>query len=637
MMLRKSFFGLLFACFCATSYAQISISNVTSTPQALNVLRYEVSFSTNQAAHTFVEFGWQDGADSLKYATNVDAVATNHQFTLLGLVAGKNYRYRALAFDSTGCFASAWANFTTAALPSGTGIVDHLTVTTTTAGPGGFLLTNTRDANPERFLQMYDRRGHLVWYEQMLGDAAANLDGPCQHFNYDPHSNSIFLTQCDQVTEMAFDGSILHTISLTNTAPEWMAHHDVVRNHLGNLLVLAAKMDTVDKSSVGGDANALVVGPGILEYSPSGNLVWSWSAFAHKNPLYSPNPGGNWVPKFGPQAIDWLGANSVYEDDDLNYMMTWGTSNDIMKIDNQFSSIAWECGPHGFIDILIPDSFAAPHSLGLSRLGYYLTFDNRGLDSLSRVIEWWIDFGYTTPLMKISWEYALPAADFSPEDGNATRLSNGNILIGAGNAGNILEVTDAGSLLWRGEANAPLYRAFWVEDLYPRVHPSYIGDSLVCLSTDSVLKLVASPPGGVWSGPFVHGDTFDAALAGPGHYNITYKWGPESVSTDVYVDESVNCGVALPGASTPNLSFTAFPNPYSDHLNLLFDLKAQEDIWVEGFALNGQLRFREALGLRQPGKHQVLLDSENLGKGPLLIVLRTVSGNKATKIVTAEK
>ncbi|HEX2900974.1 MAG TPA: aryl-sulfate sulfotransferase, partial [Bacteroidia bacterium] len=502
--------------------------------------------------------------------------------------------------------------------------------------PLGHVLTNTSLGDPDRYAQIHDRKGRLIWYERMPGIAAANVDGPCQSFTYNPSTRTIFFTNCGTVSEIALDGSNLHTLNFGSLAPGWMPHHDVFRNAAGNWLVLAANVDTVDKSPVGGDPNALVVGPGIFEFTPTGSLVWSWSAFDHLDPLDSPGPGGDWVPKFGPQAINWLDANSVMQDGDGNPMLSFGGESQVVKIARTGSNIVWTCGDNGDIEVLPTDSFLILHGLRPSRPGYYLSLDNQGLgNGQTRAIEWWIDFSYIQARFELSWQHVLPIDDYTAMDGNVDRQRNGNFMIGSADGRSVTEINVAGSVLWHAQYDSSLQRAYWVEDLYERVYPQYLGDSVVC-ANDMFVILEASPAGGIWSGPFVSGDTFFTDSAGAGSFPLTYQWGPEKIELMLMVDPTVNCGVGLADEWTRTLAFSAFPNPFLDVLNLELELSTREDVTVDIFALDGRLLVRQELGKLNPGRHSWRWESMDAVDGACLVRVGTASGKAGTRILIRE-
>ncbi|MEM7041160.1 MAG: aryl-sulfate sulfotransferase, partial [Bacteroidota bacterium] len=295
----------------SVSFAQLSVSGTAAAAHPDNVLRYDVSFTVSSSALAYVEYGYWNGTDSIWNGTHVEGPGTNHTITVVGLMPSTDYHFRAVAMDSTGCYAGTNLATTTTAIPAGLG-VGGMDSTWAPAGaePQGYILTNTAEANPNRMTQIFTRDGDLVWYQEMPGDPDPAMDGLCQHFNFDYKSNTLFYTTCDHVTELDFDGSILEDVNVHAADANLFPHHEAFRHTNGNIVAVVSMLDTVDKTSVGGPADALVVGQGIVEFDDQGNVAWQWSNFDDYSPLNSPGPGGYWTPKFGADAIDWMHANA---------------------------------------------------------------------------------------------------------------------------------------------------------------------------------------------------------------------------------------------------------------------------------------------------------------------------------------
>ncbi|MFN8395606.1 MAG: aryl-sulfate sulfotransferase [Bacteroidia bacterium] len=621
---------ILFACLLLPTcvlYAQPSVTNVQAFPHPDNVLRYQCTFSTTQSAYGFVEYYFLDGSDTIRRNTDYSNPSTAHSISIIGLLPQMQYWYRAVAFDSTGCYPGQWGTFTPDSL-NALVTTATLTRTNTVAGPEfGYFLANTTNGNPDRYAGIYDRKGRLVWYQRMPGVASQAVDGNCQGIVYAPGSRSVLFSDCGRITEISLNGTTTRTLNIASLAPGWMPYQDVYPTSNGNWLVLAAKVDTVDKSSVGGDPNALVVGPGILEFDAASTQVWSWSAFDHLNPLTSPSPGGDWVPKYGAQAIDWLHANSVMLDGDGNPMLSFTGTNQVVKIARQGGNVVWTSGDNGDIEILPLDSFQVLGSILPSRSGYYLGFDRSGMDSLSRVVEWWIDFSYIQARYTMSQQFVLPTADFSPDRASLQKQSTGNYTVMAANGHSISELASNGNLLWRAESDSTLQRVFWLGDLYHRVNPEYLGDSVVC-AHDSLVILQADPPGGIWSGPFVSGDTFNVAAAGAGFFPITYKWGPESLQFELMVDPGTNCGVGFGEPRRNELGLEVWPNPFGNALNMAMDLPKAGEVSVEIWSLDGRMLHSENLGKQAAGRHEWALDTEVLNGRPTGAYLLVIRGTQ---------
>ncbi|MEM6271818.1 MAG: aryl-sulfate sulfotransferase [Bacteroidota bacterium] len=620
-------------CFSLVS-AQIAVSGITSTAHTDNVLRYDIDFTLAPAASAYVEYGYWNGNDTIWSSTGVSATNTQHSIAVIGLKATETYAFRVVAFNPSACSSSNPNDFTVAALPTAVGFfgVDS-TFTAPGASLGGFLLSSNRMPDPNKVVQVFDRSGELLWYEEMPGDPAPSGDQLCQHVNV-TDDQSVFLLECGRILEKSFAGETIADIDVHALNPNWYPHHSAFRNRDGNITALIAIPQTVDKSSVGGSANAIVVAPGIIEVDNQGTLVWSWSAFDHYDPLSSPDPGGYWVPKFGAEAIDWKHASSLLQDLDGNYMVTFRDENHLVKVSRITGNPLWTCGDNGNIDIMMPDTFKRPTSIGLADGANYLMLDLTSQGTVTRAIDWWIDWGYATPTFMIDRSYALPSEFFTAEDGTCARLNGGNTFV-ASSKGGLFEFDLSGNLLWFGRQDTSLGHAFFVPELYERTALEYTGQILFCIATDTALQLTASPAEGYWYGPGFTAGTFDARVAGAGTHTIFYKYGADTLPVEIMVDADPSCAVSVDPGMAWNLHFNVFPNPFTEHLTLCYTLVRKTDVTVDLFALDGRRIARLFKGNQIPGDQDLRFDMSQyeLPEGPVLMRIQTSDGGASTKLL----
>ncbi|HHG83734.1 MAG TPA: hypothetical protein ENJ82_03210 [Bacteroidetes bacterium] len=618
-------FSLVF-CFSFLS-AQITISNLSATVHQDNVLRYDIDFNLSNAAAAQVEYGFINNGDTVWNRSEVATTAVQQGIVIVGLRAATTYFFRVLAFNANTCKYSNTLSFSTGNLPANIGFSEMDSIYTL---PGsslkGYLLTNTSDFNPKRVVELFDRAGELVWYQEMPGNPSPSADAQCQHFAL-CSAQSVFFLECGRIWEIGFDGSIRANIDVHNINPNMYPHDAVIRNQAGNIVSLVAIIDTVDKSAVGGSSSAIVVAPGLIEVDSMGSLVWSWSAFDHYNALQSPNPGGYWTAKFGPAAIDWKHVNSLVQDASGNYMLTFRDENQIVLISGSSGAVLWTCGDHGDIEIMVPDSFAKPASTGIASATNFVTLDNASQDTVSRAIDWWIDWGYSIPTMMIDRSFVLPQAYFATEGGSTARLPNNNTLV-ASTKGGLFEFNLAGNQLWFGRLNASLDRAFYVSDLYARASLAYSGPTLFCLN-DTANTLLASPAGGHWFGPGVSQGIFNATAAGAGLQTLSYKYGNDTLQVSVMVDSDPDCSTPIQEGQAWNLHFAAFPNPFVDHLQVCYTLSKKTEMHITLFALDGRRLATLFSGIQIPGDQNMKLDLSGLDLPQGAILLRMQAGDGA--------
>lgn len=626
--MRKIYLAFIALVLCLNfSQAQINISGVSETVHVDNMLRYDVDFTLSTSGLAYVEYAYWDGTDSIWNATGVVGPGTNISVAVIGLIENTDYDYRVVAFDADGCYGSTMNTFTTGAVPGTVGVARMDSVWSDPGfDPEGYILTNTLRANPTKVMQMFNRDGDLLWYQEFSGDPAATGDGRCQHYNLSERG-TIFHMECHRIIEQAFDGTILNDIDVNAIDSALYLHHDAFWTLDGDIAAITSDARVVDMSPVGGDTAQTVVGQGFIVVDTStGQANMDWRIFDHYDPLTSPAPGGYWSPVF-PGSSNWKHANAMHQDDDGHYLVSFRFEDQIVKVDEGDGSIIWTMGRNGDFDIMPTDTFDGQHSIRALGNGDYLLFDNEGLDSLSRVIVWWIDWAYSTPAMMIDWEFVLPQENQSTFVSNCERLENDNIFIMAGAAGpggqygTMFEVDENENLLWYGRQDTSAYRGYWVDDLYRRPDLQMVSDDQVC-DSDTSLNLVATPSGGFWSGTHVSNGTFDVQAAGIGTHTVTYKYGADEIEVDIEVtDAAAVCATSIGSSQLSEVQFEAFPNPFEQEITLSYELDKNATVKMEVYSIDGRL-LSTLIDTRQArGVYHLTVDAASLQlpAGPVVI------------------
>ncbi len=216
-------------------------------------------------------------------------------------------------------------------------------------------------------------------------------------------------------------------------------HHDACRLRNGNTLILCVeKMPRSLVSHIQGglpatEANGDMYADVIHEVTPGGEIVWSWHASEHLDPVTDIiNPQDH--------RHEWTHGNSVRELADGNIILSFRNISTVVIVDRISGNVIWKLGN----DILAQQHF--PHELSN---GNILIFDNGAHRShtalnYSRIIE------VNRQTKEIVWEYTdnPPQNFFSPYISGAQRLANGNTLITEGSFGRLFEVTPDGDVVW---------------------------------------------------------------------------------------------------------------------------------------------------------------------------------------------
>lgn len=213
-------------------------------------------------------------------------------------------------------------------------------------------------------------------------------------------------------------------------------HHDAEWLANGNLLYGAAEplpKDVALRAAGPEAADKTIYGDVVKEVDRKGELVWSWKAADHLNPIDFPIN-----PVF--ERVHWPLINGLWETRDGLVLMSLRTTSGVIAVEKKSGRVVYHLGP---------EILSHQHSPMELENGNLLIFDNGNYragvsTSYSRVIE-------INPLTKkIEWQYTdTPRQSFyCPFMGNAQRLWNGNTHVTDAASGRLFEVTAAGDVVW---------------------------------------------------------------------------------------------------------------------------------------------------------------------------------------------
>jgi len=404
------------------------LTGLTVEPNPNNTLSAYVSWTTDVAADSVVEFGTTTYELRVRDATAVTA----HRILVLGMHADSTYRLRAVSATAGGS-ASAEGTFTTGSLPD---TVPLPTVTVDTRGGQAWTLVSVQPASaggpystrPPGVAVMYDRAGLPVWYfvngdlPDELGDASVRLTRE-GHVLLGP-------TTLTPPQEIDLAGNVRWR------GPEQpggggegvpgIMTHDAGKLESGDYVLLRNEVD----------ANGFV-GARVEEVTPDHEVVWSWSLFEHLRP----DPARD--------AVDWCHPNAITIDEanDVLYLGCRWLGVIKARIGGD-QAILWTLGEGldgGSFTFIPPEAgFADEHDPEIHDDGTVLLYDNGGYTPFptgserSRVLELALDESARTASLVWSFpgDFAVDAwyRDdwYTPFWGDADDLGDGHVLITAG-------------------------------------------------------------------------------------------------------------------------------------------------------------------------------------------------------------
>jgi hypothetical protein len=273
--------------------------------------------------------------------------------------------------------------------------------------------------------------------------------------NFERHPDGTFTAFDADFVHKRWDADLrlIDTIAAIGFSTDF---HDVKVLSNGNYMVLGYDTRTIDMSVLvsGGRPDARVIGAVLQEVTPSGIVVFEWKSLD-----YIPPTDATQNIQLTQPTIDYIHPNSFWMDTDGNILLSCRHLDEVLKINRSTGAIMWRMGgsrskgnQFRFVNDTIDGFFGFSHQHTVERLsdGNILLFDNGNLrqNPWSRAVIYKIDEQAKTATR--TWQYRRPADVFTRSKGSATRLDNGNILIGWG-------TNDAGLLLSEVGPNGTLH------------------------------------------------------------------------------------------------------------------------------------------------------------------------------------
>lgn len=212
-------------------------------------------------------------------------------------------------------------------------------------------------------------------------------------------------------------------------------HHDMIELPNGNFLILAYVFQDIDYPD---DGTLHVAGDMIYEFTPAGDVVWTWNSFDHLDPQRRREDFYSEVkipdPENGIEGYDWTHGNGlVYTAEDHTILLSLRHQDWLVAIDHQTGEVRWRLGDEGDFTLVDGDRwFFHQHSPQWQPDGSLLLYDNAvGNPNLpdneahSRAVLYLLDFDAMTATEV--WQDDDPPFR-SPLAGDADRTPNGHVL-----------------------------------------------------------------------------------------------------------------------------------------------------------------------------------------------------------------
>jgi hypothetical protein len=297
--------------------------------------------------------------------------------------------------------------------------------------PGYYLL------NSSAFAMALDTRGTPVWYQR--GTNVLNVDSPAHDtLTFSPNASK-GPYGVDTTTE--FDIRTLD--DLGSSSVQYVGNptdgHELLSlktgNHIVQSYIIQSGWDLTGLKSFG--SNETMVNCSIQEVDGSGNVVWSWLATDHVDPVQeSVQPVVNTVNNVS--IVDPFHCNAVDVDATGNLLVSMRHASAVYYVDRSTGSVLWKLGgttynKDGAPDIQVQNdpqtTFSMQHDARLLPNGDVTMFDNHGvIAGVARCVEYSLDHNANTA--SVVWQYLGIGA--SSYEGSCRRYADGESVVGWG-------------------------------------------------------------------------------------------------------------------------------------------------------------------------------------------------------------
>lgn len=419
---------------------------------ATNNLRFSLSFKTPRPATAYVSI-WPKAAPSEVNNTRLTAWGSTHELSLFNLKPQTDYQFKIFGQEEGGCqYQSKLYGFRSGTVPIG--IPKPQWTFNETSPINGYLFIQKRTSPGSIYIM--DGRGEVVWYQQFSRRVKLSHWTPERTMlillGDETHKNSAG----DEIVEMDLSGRELLKLKSGKADFQDIVHHEVIKDSVGNIIMLVYDVRHFDLSSVGGKKDEKVIGDAIVKLDREGKELWRWSVYDIRNPLDDP--------AILDKKNDWGHANAVSVDKDGHYLVSFRDWNQIWKVDADNGKLIWKLGEGGDFIMDQDDYFNGQHAIHINKNGDYMLFDNGREYGNSRALAFHLDEVRMTA--KTTLKAGYPNTLFTDAMGSAYLMDNDNVLLCSPHAHTIAVSDKAGKILASSFTGlSDPYRCEYIPDL----------------------------------------------------------------------------------------------------------------------------------------------------------------------------
>ncbi|HYV90572.1 MAG TPA: aryl-sulfate sulfotransferase [Chitinophagales bacterium] len=435
--------------------------------------------------------------------------------------------------------------------------------------------------------------------------------------------------------------------------------HEFVIYPNGNHYMLSYDPEIVDMTVYNPtySSHATVIGCIIQELDSNNNVIFQWRSWDH----YSILDGDHVI--FSNAIIDYCHANAIEEDNDGNLLFSCRNMSEITKINRSTGDIMWRWGGlnNQFTFVGDPDKFSYQHNIKRIANGNVTLFDNGNYHSPSRSYakEYVLDEVNHTATLTWSYNRAINGGHvFSRAMGSVQRLSNGNSFICWGlvqnqsGAPKLTEVTSSGTVVWE--------LGFPTEDAVYRSH-RYVWEPCVRVTPSTIyVDKITSTTAKIHWGVANNAASYDVqyrklgktkwklknttalfkkltGLLASTTYQYRIRTNCTSVPTAASGFTAIKTFTTAPlkevlVVSNDQESFTLYPNPATNEVQLELDLDDAQTIFVSFYDVTGKIVLQRTEGVKA-GDQSLQFDVSTFPAGIYIAEIKTADRKMVQKFV----
>jgi arylsulfate sulfotransferase len=426
--------------------APIRIDHIGLSHLPENRLRFKVEVTTNRNSDAYLKY-WSRGQRDTLYS-EISKQAHKHALWVTNATGSTDYTFQVVASTPSQQTISKKYPLETKAIYQATPYftLDHLDSSFAGEIEGKYFLTQILTEPGSAVI--INHKGDIVWYQPFQKGVKVSHWTPEKTVMCIVGPEKVQSSGGDEIVELDLAGNVLTHLQTGKGDMDKMVHHEVRTDKNGNIYALTFDKKVFDLSSVGGARQDTVKGDGIVIFSRQGKKLWEWTMLDHLDPLSDPQIMKN--------KKDWVHANSVFREEDGNFLISFRDLNQVWKVDFKTGDVLWKLGEKGDFPLADNELFAAQHYAHINARGELMTLDNGVKKGISRALS----FKLNASGKKAKKEIDIPLAReyYSTAKGNAQLFGKDKVLYCITDP-RVLLVTDLkGKILWKVQVGGDPYR-----------------------------------------------------------------------------------------------------------------------------------------------------------------------------------